>query len=119
MTARVQRADATAKTPHTPLTAANNLAPFYRRVTGITMGFISTNSGGILSTWLFPKPPFYKGTDVLLGLSASIVVFALLNMAYLGNENRKRARAGGFETDAAPGDDGVPGDRSVHYRYIL
>jgi hypothetical protein len=70
-------------------------------------------------SWLFPKPPFNKGTDVLLGLSASIVLFALLNMAYLGYENKKRARAGGFEGNAAPGDDGVPGDRSVHYRYIL
>jgi hypothetical protein len=29
---------------------ANNLAPFYKRVTGITLGFIATNSGGILST---------------------------------------------------------------------
>ncbi|KLT42605.1 MFS general substrate transporter, partial [Cutaneotrichosporon oleaginosum] len=75
----------------------NNLAPFYRRVTGITMGFISTNSGGILSTWLFPKPPFNKGTDVLLALSASIVLWAGLNMAYLGYENKKRARAGGYE----------------------
>lgn len=31
-------------------TIANNLDPFYKRVTGISMGFISTNSGGILST---------------------------------------------------------------------
>ncbi|BEJ10795.1 hypothetical protein CspHIS471_0102170 [Cutaneotrichosporon sp. HIS471] len=97
----------------------NNLAPFYRRVTGITMGFIATNSGGILSTWLFPKPPFHKGADVLLGLSASIVIWAVGNMVYLSWENKKRARAGGFAGNAAPGDDGVPGDRSVHYRYIL
>lgn len=70
-------------------------------------------------SWLFPKPPFYKGTDILLGLSASIVLWSALNMAYLANENRKRARAGGFEKGTAPGDDGVLGDRSVHYRYIL
>lgn len=56
---------------------------------------------------------------MLLGLSASIVLWSALNMAYLANENRKRARAGAFESGAAPGDDGVPGDRSVHYRYIL
>jgi hypothetical protein len=30
--------------------AADNLDPFYKRSTGIAMGFVSTNSGGILST---------------------------------------------------------------------
>lgn len=74
---------------------------------------------GTHARWLFPKPPFHKGTDVLLALSASIVVWAVLNMAYLAWENKKRARAGGFEGNAAPGDDGLPGDLSVHYRYIL
>jgi predicted MFS family arabinose efflux permease len=37
---------------------ANNLAPYYKRATGIALGFVSTNSGGILSTYVTaPKSP--------------------------------------------------------------
>lgn len=36
---------------------ANNLDPFYKRSTGIAMGFVSTNSGGILSTYVLALCP--------------------------------------------------------------
>lgn len=53
---------------------------------------------------------------MLLGMSASIVLWSVLNMLYLGWQNRRRARAGAV---AGAEVDGRLGDRSVHYRYIL
>lgn len=101
----------------------NNLAPFYRRVTGIVFGFVITNCGGILSTWLFPTkegPDFKKATGILLGLSVAMMVLACVNMAYLGMMNRSRKRRGGFDQANGTMDDAaVLGDRSVHYKYIL
>ena len=73
----------------------NNLAPYYKRVTGIAFGFISTNSGGILSTWLFPTtdaPRYRKATWTALGLTISIVTFAVINSLYLARENKKKSR---------------------------
>ena len=73
----------------------NNLAPYYKRVTGIAFGFISTNSGGILSTWLFPTtdaPRYRKATWTAMGLTVSIVVFAVVNSVYLAWENKKKLR---------------------------
>ncbi|KAL1411874.1 hypothetical protein Q8F55_002853 [Vanrija albida] len=100
----------------------NNLAPFYRRVTGITMGFISTNSGGILSTWLFPKreaPHYKRGTSVSLGMAVSMIFWSVLNMLYLARENRKRAKLAESETEAFTEEDGELGDRSAKFKYIL
>lgn len=101
----------------------NNLAPFYRRVTGIVWGFIVTNCGGILSTWLFPTteaPDYRKATSILLGLSCSMMVMACLNMAYLGAMNKRRKQRGGFDlANGAMDDAATLGDRSVHYKYIL
>jgi MFS family permease len=96
---------------------SNNLSPFYKRVTGITMGFISTNSGGILSTWLFPTteaPRFIRGTSVLLGLACVIVAASVANMLYLARENRVKRQRVGSEM-VHPGE----GDRNISYRYIL
>jgi hypothetical protein len=41
---------------------ANNTAAHTRRVTVVAIGFMSTNAGGIVSTWLYPKSsaPNYK-----------------------------------------------------------
>ncbi|KAJ3568327.1 hypothetical protein NP233_g5783 [Leucocoprinus birnbaumii] len=42
---------------------ANNSEPYFRRATSIALGFIATNSGGILSTWRYPTkegPRFHK-----------------------------------------------------------
>lgn len=109
-----------------PLTSTwmpNNLAPFYRRVTGIVCGFILTNSGGILSTWLFPTtegPDYKRGTTILLGLCIAMMIFTALNMAYLGYHNRRRAAAGGFDKNGPELDDqSLLGDKSMHFRFIL
>lgn len=101
----------------------NNLAPFYRRVTGIVLGFVVTNCGGILSTWLFPRhegPNYRKATSLLLGLSCALIVMACLNMLYLSVINKTRKRRGGFDlANGAMDDAATLGDRSVHYKYIL
>jgi hypothetical protein len=107
--------------PLLTLKIANNLAPFYRRTTGIVMGFVFTNCGGILSTWLFPSkqaPRYHTGTSVLLAMSLCIPVFAILNMAHIMMENSRRARLlnDGHTDDV---DNGVLGDRSIHYKMIM
>ncbi|WRT63133.1 uncharacterized protein IL334_000036 [Kwoniella shivajii] len=99
----------------------NNLAPYYKRVTGIAFGFISTNSGGILSTWLFPTtdaPRYKKATWTALGLSVSIVVLAVANSAFLSlqNKNRDSAPAENLE-DSVDSLDGL-GDKEPRFRYI-
>ncbi|RSH90376.1 hypothetical protein EHS25_000981 [Saitozyma podzolica] len=120
----------------------NNLAPFYKRVTGITLGFIATNSGGILSTWLFPTteaPRYHRGTSILLSLASVMAFFAMLNTLYLMRENRTKAAriaalgqqegamaSGSVKTTKAPGTfieggdawEEEDGDRNVHFKYI-
>jgi len=89
----------------------NNLAPYYKRVTGIAFGFISTNSGGILSTWLFPTtdaPRYTKATWTAMGLTITIVAFAVINSLYLARENRRKVRLQGKGE----------GDRDPSFKYI-
>jgi hypothetical protein len=90
----------------------NNLAPYYKRVTGVAFGFISTNSGGILSTWLFPTtdaPRYRTATWTAMGLSLSIAVLAVVNSLYLARENRAKARSGSHR---------AAGDRDPSFQYI-
>ncbi|EAU82199.2 hypothetical protein CC1G_10601 [Coprinopsis cinerea okayama7 len=101
---------------------ANNAAPHTRRATAIAIGFIMTNSGGILATWLLGSlsaPPRYDlATKLLLGFSIAMVVVSALNLAYLWNENRKkkvmRERLG-IRSQETPG----MGDQSAWYVYAL
>ncbi|KAJ7611778.1 major facilitator superfamily domain-containing protein [Roridomyces roridus] len=101
---------------------ANNAAPHVRRATAIAFGFIMTNSGGILSTWLLggslsPPPLYTKATKTLLAFSAFMGAFAVLNMVYLARENRKKAvvRADVSREQEEPG----LGDRSAWFVYSL
>ncbi|BEJ10861.1 hypothetical protein CspHIS471_0102830 [Cutaneotrichosporon sp. HIS471] len=109
-----------------PLTSTwmpNNLAPFYRRVTGIVCGFIVTNCGGILSTWLFPTteaPNYKRGTSILLALCVGMGIFSAANMVFLAWKNRKRAAMGAFDKGGPELDDQAElGDKSVHFKFIL
>jgi MFS family permease len=101
--------------------SANNAAPHARRATAIAIGFIMTNSGGILATWLLGKlspPPLYtKATIILLIFSVLMVVFAGLNTYYLWTQNKKKAaiRATMSRSDENPG----LGDRSAWFVYNL
>jgi len=74
---------------------ANNSEPYYRRATSVAIGFIATNAGGILSTWRFPTnegPKFRKTTIMDLTFSILLVVFSLINMAYLSWRNKVKKR---------------------------
>ncbi|KXN84147.1 hypothetical protein AN958_00389 [Leucoagaricus sp. SymC.cos] len=73
---------------------ANNATPHTCRATAIVIGFILTNFGGILATWLLGSlspPPRYTGaTLTLLIFSVLIVVFSAFDWWYLWDQNRKK-----------------------------
>ncbi|KAF9459783.1 major facilitator superfamily domain-containing protein [Collybia nuda] len=74
--------------------SANNAAPHTRRATAIAIGFIMTNSGGILATWLLgslsPSPLYTKATITLLVFAVLMLVFSSANTYYLYSQNRKK-----------------------------
>ncbi|CAH7685357.1 major facilitator superfamily domain-containing protein [Phakopsora pachyrhizi] len=52
---------------------ANNSMPHYRKATAIALGPVAANSGGILSTWLFPtsaEPQYRLATIINMSFSA-------------------------------------------------
>jgi len=70
---------------------ANNSEPHYRRATSVAIGFIATNSGGILSTWSFATkdgPKFRKTTILNLIFTILVVVGSLVNVVYLSWRNK-------------------------------
>ncbi|KAI9613021.1 hypothetical protein H4Q26_010292 [Puccinia striiformis f. sp. tritici PST-130] len=73
---------------------ANNSAPHYRKASAIALGPIAANSGGILSTWLFPssqQPRYPTATIVNLCFSAGIAILCSLNLLWLRSCNKKKA----------------------------
>lgn len=100
---------------------SNNSTPHIRRATAIAIAAISTNIGGILSTWLLgyvSHPPRYtSGTGILLGFSAAMTIVAAVNVAWLTAKNNKKAiiRATMKKEDEAPG----LGDKSAWFIYNL
>jgi len=101
--------------------SANNAAPHARRATAIAIGFIMTNSGGILATWLLgslsPAPLYKLATKVLLAFSVLMFFFSGLNTWYLWDQNRKKAefRKTMTITQEKPG----LGDHSAWFEYAL
>jgi len=74
---------------------ANNSEMHYRRATSVALGFIATNSGGILSTWRYPtnEGPRYRKTTIMnLTFSVLVVLGAFINMAYLSWRNKEKKR---------------------------
>jgi len=100
---------------------ANNTAPHTRRATAIAIGFIMTNSGGILATWLLgalsPAPRYFLGTKVLLSFSVLMVFFSALNILYLWNENSKKSKI--RQTSTLEQEAPRLGDKSAWYVYSL
>ncbi|KAG5352825.1 hypothetical protein C0989_000276 [Termitomyces sp. Mn162] len=100
---------------------ANNTAPYTRRATAIAIGFIMTNSGGILATWLLgtlsPAPLYTKATLTLLIFSILMIAFSVMNILYLSSQNKKKAmiRTKMSREDEDPG----LGDRSAWFLYSL
>jgi sugar phosphate permease len=74
---------------------SNNAAPQTRRATAIAIGFIMTNSGGILATWLLgslsPAPRYTSATITLLVFSIVMALFGGANLYYLWSQNKKKA----------------------------
>ncbi|KAH9077941.1 MFS general substrate transporter [Lactarius deliciosus] len=72
---------------------ANNVQPHYRRATAVAVGYIGTNSGGIVSTWLFTDPPhFQKATRINLVFSLAMATCAVGIVFYFRARNAQRQR---------------------------
>lgn len=71
----------------------NNTAGRTRRATAIAMAFISTNSGGIVSTWIYPKkdaPLYTFSAKFNLAMSAFGAAFIALAMYMLHKKNQDK-----------------------------
>ncbi len=101
--------------------SANNASPHTRRATAIAISFITTNSGGILATWLLGTlsqgPRYLLATRVMLIFSVLMVVFIALNILYLWDQNKKKAafRMASTPEQERPG----LGDKSAWFIYSL
>ncbi|KAI6028698.1 major facilitator superfamily domain-containing protein [Pisolithus orientalis] len=100
---------------------ANNSAPHIRRASSIAIGFVASNSGGILATWLLgslsPAPEYTAATITFIAMSIGMVVVSSLNLFYLSRENRAKA-----ETRLSMAKHDEPehlGDRSAWFVYTL
>jgi len=72
---------------------ANNVQPHYRRATAIAIGFIATNAGGIVSTWLFTDPPRYqKATRINLAFSLGMAASSVGILVYFRFCNAEKQR---------------------------
>ncbi|EIW77870.1 MFS general substrate transporter [Coniophora puteana RWD-64-598 SS2] len=102
---------------------ANNSAPHTRRATSIALGFVASNSGGIIATWLFgtlsPAPNYTAATIVCLSSSAGVLVLAAANWVYLAKQNLdKAARREEMVTTGGSEAKGM-GDKSAFFVYNL
>ncbi|KAJ6512730.1 major facilitator superfamily domain-containing protein [Mycena sanguinolenta] len=100
---------------------SNNSAPYIRRATTMALGFMMTNSGGILATWLFgdisPPPRYGIATKTLLIFSVLMGLFATVNIWYLSAQNKSKAVARMFAESSV--DSEKMGDRSPWFVYSM
>ncbi|KAF8735594.1 hypothetical protein AX14_001843 [Amanita brunnescens Koide BX004] len=100
---------------------ANNATPHTRRATTIAIGFIMTNSGGILATWLLgalsPPPRYTKATLTLLIFSVLMILFSAINLLYLWDQNRRKRKV--RESTSVEHEKPGLGDRSAWFEYNL
>ncbi|KAN0135824.1 MFS general substrate transporter [Lactarius tabidus] len=72
---------------------ANNVQPHYRHATAIAIGFMASNIGGIVSTWLFTDPPrFRKATRINLVFSLGMAVCSVGMLVYFRARNAGKRR---------------------------
>ncbi|KAK2783281.1 hypothetical protein FQN53_009269 [Emmonsiellopsis sp. PD_33] len=75
----------------------NNSAGHVRRATAIAMAFVSTNTGGIVSTWIYPREsaPYYRfAAEFNLALIVITIVLCGVQVGWLRRLNgRKRTAA--------------------------
>ena len=100
---------------------ANNVAPATRRATSVALGFIMTNSGGILATWLLgslsPPPKYTSATITFVIFAVGMVVLNGCNLVYLRWQNQKKAKRRISMTKESESD-GL-GDGSAWFIYSL
>ncbi|KXN87254.1 hypothetical protein AN958_09045 [Leucoagaricus sp. SymC.cos] len=103
---------------------ANNTSPHIRRATGVALLIMMANGSGVLAIWLYggtlSSPPRYtKAMTVMLIFACLVEVGVVLNMWWLGRENKRkrrvRERSGMSREDEPKG----LGDRSAWFEYIL
>ncbi|KAF8328006.1 hypothetical protein F5887DRAFT_1189491, partial [Amanita rubescens] len=99
----------------------NNATPHTRRATTIAIGFIMTNSGGILATWLLgdlsPAPKYRNTTITLLIFSTLMVLFSAVNLFYLWDQNRSKRAI--WATMSREHEEPGLGDKSAWFEYNL
>ncbi|KAI0057283.1 MFS general substrate transporter [Artomyces pyxidatus] len=111
---------------------ANNVQPHYRRATSVALAFVSTNIGGIVSTWLFitGSPKFRTASIINFAFAVGMAFFSGLAMLYMRNRNvAKREEVARLLSEkgdgTAPGEWDSPaerrklGDRHPRFEYTL
>lgn len=107
----------------------NNTATRTRRSTAVAMAFVSSNSGGILSTWIYPDEdaPDYKLAAGLTLAFMVVVVFAAAGEVGLLRWLNRRKREEGWRNRVLGGVEGlgvqreyeVLGDGHPDFEYTL
>ncbi|EKM76237.1 hypothetical protein AGABI1DRAFT_122806 [Agaricus bisporus var. burnettii JB137-S8] len=72
---------------------SNNSEPHYRRATAIGLMGAFASSGGVLSTWTYPRSaaPKYQTTNTMnLTFALSVTVIAIINALFLSRRNREK-----------------------------
>lgn len=71
----------------------NNTAAATRRATAVAMGFISTNTGGIVSTWIYPNsaaPEYKLAARLNLSLTCISIGVVVVEMVLLRWKNQRK-----------------------------
>ncbi|GAB7328758.1 hypothetical protein MBLNU13_g00662t3 [Cladosporium sp. NU13] len=107
----------------------NNAAASTRRATAVAMGFISSNSGGILSTWIYPESaaPGYKFAAKLNLAFAFITIGLAAAEVFLLRWKNQRKQRDGYRDGVLRGLHGlspeeqynVLGDEHPDFKYTL
>ncbi|EMR09935.1 hypothetical protein PNEG_01694 [Pneumocystis murina B123] len=112
--------------PHLAL-VSNNVAPYYKKATAIGFMIVMTNSGGILSSWMFNKseaPRYAMSYAIILILTAISVIVAIILRFYYVKENKRKEKLlaekkESFNTVEEFYKACDQGDRHIVFRYSL
>lgn len=100
--------------------SSNNFSGHYRRATGVATIFVFTNSGGILSTWLFRRseaPSFNTAYIINLAFLCLFLLSGTVLSFYYRRQNNIRdefVRSGRIDEYGRDKE----GDRHLFFRYI-
>ncbi|EON67345.1 hypothetical protein W97_06598 [Coniosporium apollinis CBS 100218] len=105
----------------------NNTAAHTRRATAIAMGFVSTNVGGIVSTWIYPKTsaPYYRFAArynlslVCIAIALIAGEVALLRWMNQRKEEKRKDLLQGVEGLSHEDQFNELGDHHPDFRYTL